>query len=89
LNGIAQGYSVDVVADYLKLKGVNIYVVEIGGELRMKGPKPDGTSLRIGIEGPLGDADLEPAIKHTLAIEVARLLPPAITGNFCKWGKRR
>jgi thiamine biosynthesis lipoprotein len=52
LNGIAQGYSVDVVADYLLHQGITSFVVEIGGEIRMKGPKPDGSAMRIGIEGP-------------------------------------
>jgi thiamine biosynthesis lipoprotein len=89
LNGIAQGYSVDVVADYLKLKGVNIYVVEIGGELRMKGPKPDGTSLRIGIEGPLGDADLEPAIKHTLAIDSGAVTTSGNYRKFLQMGEKK
>lgn len=82
LNGIAQGYSVDVVADYLKLKGVKIYIVEIGGELRMKGPKPDGTSLRIGIEGPSEDADAAPVMKHTLAIDSGAV---TTSGNYQKF----
>ncbi|SEL04673.1 FAD:protein FMN transferase [Parapedobacter koreensis] len=52
MNGIAQGYSVDVLADYLEYKGIARYLVELGGELRVKGPKPDGTPMRIGIERP-------------------------------------
>ena len=55
LNGIAQGYSVDVVADYLLHHGITSFVVEIGGEIRMRGPKPDGAAMRIGIEGPALD----------------------------------
>lgn len=52
VNGIAQGYSVDVLADYLESKSINHYVIEIGGELRVKGPKPDGSAMKIGIEKP-------------------------------------
>ncbi len=52
VNGIAQGYSVDVLADFLENKGIRRYIVEIGGELRMKGKKPDGSYPKIGIEAP-------------------------------------
>ena len=52
LNGIAQGYSVDVVAEFFESKGIKSYVVELGGEIRAKGPKPDQSAIKIGIEGP-------------------------------------
>lgn len=52
VNGIAQGYSVDVLADFLEHKGIRNYIVEIGGELRIKGKKPDGSYPKIGIESP-------------------------------------
>ncbi|WEK20265.1 MAG: FAD:protein FMN transferase [Candidatus Pedobacter colombiensis] len=82
LNGIGQGYSVDVVADYLEYKGIKAFVVEIGGELRIKGPKPDGTAMRIGIEGPAVSANSEPVIRH-----VIRANNGAITtaGNYRKY----
>ena len=38
-NAIAQGYSVDVVSDYFDSKGIKSYLVEIGGEVRVKGDK--------------------------------------------------
>ena len=52
VNGIAQGYTVDVLADFLERKGIHNYLVELGGEIRIKGRKPDGTQMTIGIEGP-------------------------------------
>ncbi|AEW01372.1 thiamine biosynthesis protein ApbE [Niastella koreensis] len=59
VNGIAQGYSVDVVADYLEAHGIRNYLVEIGGEIRVKGHKqPGGEKMKIGIEAP-GDNDFE------------------------------
>jgi len=59
VNGIAQGYSVDVVANYLEAHGVRNYLVEIGGEIRVKGHKqPGGEKMKIGIEAP-GDNDFE------------------------------
>lgn len=56
VNGIAQGYSVDVLAEFLEKKGIENYLVEIGGEMRIKGRKqPGGARMSVGIEGPGGD----------------------------------
>lgn len=56
VNGIAQGYTVDVIADFLKAAGGTDFIVEVGGELRVEGRKPDGSLMKIGIEAP-GDYD--------------------------------
>lgn len=82
LNGIAQGYSVDVVADYLINKGIVSFVVEIGGELRMKGPKPDGTPMRIGIEGPATSGNGEPVIRHVIGLNNGAI---TTAGNYRKY----
>lgn len=50
-NAIAQGYSVDVVAEYFNDLGIANYLVEIGGEVRAKGTK-NGNLWRIGIDKP-------------------------------------
>jgi thiamine biosynthesis lipoprotein len=52
LSGIAKGYGVDVIADYLTETGMTAYMVEIGGEVRARGRKPDGSAWTIGIEKP-------------------------------------
>ncbi|RZK49921.1 MAG: FAD:protein FMN transferase [Pedobacter sp.] len=51
-NGIAQGYTVDVVYNYFKSLGVNSLMIELGGEIRVAGPKPNGDSFIVVIEGP-------------------------------------
>jgi FAD:protein FMN transferase len=53
LSSIAQGYSVEKISQVLEAKGVSNYLVEIGGELKTKGHKPDGLPWRIAIERPL------------------------------------
>ncbi|SFH66001.1 FAD:protein FMN transferase [Modicisalibacter xianhensis] len=53
LSGIAKGYATDQVADYLASWGVEDYLVEIGGEIRTHGEKPDGTPWRIAVEKPI------------------------------------
>lgn len=53
VNGIAQGYSVDVLANYLEAKGIPDFMIELGGEIRLKGLKyPGAKPIRIGIEAP-------------------------------------
>lgn len=52
LSAIAKGFAVDKIADYLDKKGIESYLIEVGGELRFKGNKPDGTEWKIAIETP-------------------------------------
>jgi thiamine biosynthesis lipoprotein len=52
VNAIAQGYSCDVVADFLENMGVKNYLVEIGGEIVSKGHNAEGKVWRVGIDRP-------------------------------------
>ncbi len=56
LNGLAQGYSVDLLAGLLERHHISNYLIELGGELRIKGSKPGGEPFAIGIEGVNDDA---------------------------------
>ncbi|MFN4235504.1 MAG: FAD:protein FMN transferase [Bacteroidia bacterium] len=56
-NAIAQGYSVDVLADFLEKNGIENYMVEIGGELRCKGVNAKGNFWNIGIDKPLENSE--------------------------------
>lgn len=67
LNGIAQGYSADLLAALFEQYQVNNYVVEIGGELRIKGCKPDKTPFKIGIEAIDGDDEAPAALRKIIA----------------------
>ncbi len=52
LSAIAKGHGADRVAGVLDAEGFQHYLVEIGGEMRLKGDSPRGESWRIGIEVP-------------------------------------
>ncbi len=58
-NAIAKGYAADVVGNYLESQGVDVYLVEIGGDLVAKGIKPDDSKWRIGLEIPAEEAEAE------------------------------
>ncbi|GAB3706447.1 FAD:protein FMN transferase [Spirosoma flavus] len=59
LNGIAQGYTVDVLAKLLESKGINQYMVEVGGEIRTKGQKGEGQPWTVGVTNPLRPEQLQ------------------------------
>ena len=65
LSAIAKGYAVDQLASLLVGKGINNYLVEIGGEIKLSGNKPNGESWRIAIEAPL---TTERVVQHVLPI---------------------
>ena len=56
LSGIAKGYGADVIADYMAEVGQESYFIEIGGELRIRGIKPDGSAWVPAIEKPTAGA---------------------------------
>jgi thiamine biosynthesis lipoprotein len=70
VNGIAQGYSVDVVAAFLEKRGIQDYLVEVGGEIRVKGKKyPDHEPFSIGIEAPSENAFSQDGIRKVISLE--------------------
>lgn len=52
VNAIAQGYSVDLIAQYLESKGIRDYLVEVGGEMRALGTNMKGSAWVVGIDKP-------------------------------------
>ena len=55
LSGIAKGFGVDHIANYLETRGIINYIVDIGGEMKTKGIKNDGSRWKIAIESPIVD----------------------------------
>lgn len=55
VNAIAQGYTVDQLADVLSAAGCADFMAEVGGELRLAGRNPDNKLWQIGIEKPSED----------------------------------
>jgi thiamine biosynthesis lipoprotein len=49
-SAVAKGYGVDRLAYFLKSRGVRHYLVEVGGELRGAGVKPDGQPWWVALE---------------------------------------
>ena len=56
MNAVAKGYSVDLVASFLKEKGCRNYLVNIGGEIVVQGVNDSGIIWRVEIERPVDRA---------------------------------
>lgn len=52
LSSIAQGYTVTATAKLLESQGIQNYLVEIGGEMKVKGHNAKGNPWRVAIEKP-------------------------------------
>lgn len=81
-NSFAQGYSVDVVSEFLNSKKITSYVVEIGGEVFAKGKKPNGENWQVGIEKPL---DNTTSVNPINAIVKLEDLAMSTSGNYRKF----
>lgn len=58
VGAIGKGYATEKAAEHLESKGVSAYVLDIGGNLRIIGEKPDGSAWSTGIKNP-NDPDAE------------------------------
>ncbi len=64
LSSVAKGFAVDQLAECLLRLGVRDCLVEIGGELRGEGTKPDGSPWWVALEQP--DGSIVPALPETV-----------------------
>ena len=80
-NAIAQGYTVDLLAQLLEQKGITNFMVELGGEVKAQGKKADGSEWKIGIDRPEENAEGRP-LEAVVMLENKGL---ATSGNYRKF----
>lgn len=90
-SAIAKGYGTDVVADVLREAGCENYLVEIGGEVVLKGVNDKGEAWRVGISRPKMDANgMDESLQHIIQSSDLCL---ATSGNYLQYyyhdGQRR
>jgi len=71
LSAIAKGYAVDELTVVLDNAGVGAYLVEIGGEVRARGVKMDGTAWRIAVESPVAGTRLVQSVVRLRDVAIA------------------
>jgi thiamine biosynthesis lipoprotein len=52
LSAIAKGFAVDRIAELLHERGIQDFLINLGGDVRAAGARADGSAWRIGIEWP-------------------------------------
>lgn len=82
-NALAQGYSVDLVAQFFDKQGISNYMVEIGGEIRAKGVSSHDRDWRIGIDKP-DDTNQEQGVNIQEVIQFSNL-SVSTSGNYRKF----
>ncbi len=81
-NAIAQGYTVDVLAEFLEAQSIANYFIEVGGETRAKGKNAQGEFWRIGIDKPEEDLNPSDRLEAIVSLNNQAL---ATSGNYRKF----
>ncbi|RKR06858.1 thiamine biosynthesis lipoprotein [Kushneria sinocarnis] len=53
LSAMGEGHTLNRLAAVLEAHGIDNYLVEMGGDLKARGHKPDGSAWRVGIQAPV------------------------------------
>ncbi len=86
LSAIAKGWAVDLLSEYLIEQGASGFMVDIGGDLRTHGRRPDGRPWRVAIERPRPG---ERAVHTILEVGSVALATSGDYRNFFTAGERR
>lgn len=80
-NAMAQGYSADVIADFLNFKlNIGDYLVEIGGEITAQGVRLDGRPWRVKVESPdINNPTEQPGLAE---LDMDEFRSIAVSGNY-------
>jgi len=86
-DSIVAGYAVDQVSEQLAALGLKDYLVEITGELKAVGHKPDGSSWRIALEVP--SSERERQVERSVALDGIGLSTSGDYRNYFEQGGQR
>lgn len=88
VNGIAKGYTVDMLGAFLKTKGVDNFMIEVGGEILVSGVNNKDEIWHIGIDKPVNPEES----RELLAVAEINNRAVATSGSYRKFyesnGKR-
>ncbi len=84
LSALAKGFGVDELIKFLDFKGYSQVLVEIGGEVRVRGLKPDGKTWTVGIEGP--SDKLGTKIAKVVKLDNMAMATSGSYRNYLKYG---
>ena len=88
-NAIAQGYTSDLIAAFLKSRGIKSFLVDTGGEIMARGEKPNGQSWIVGIEKPADNWDSEQVVQTRIALRDKGLVTSGSTRKYVERNGKR
>jgi thiamine biosynthesis lipoprotein len=68
VSSLGPGHAIDRIAARLKQAGIEAFLIELGGEMRAEGRKPDGSDWRIAVEPANADEHGEPQYDLVIAL---------------------
>lgn len=86
VSAVAKGYVVDQVAALLDAQGVDAHLINIGGEVRASGLRPDGHEWTVRIARPGTEAT---AVGSAVALHNASLATSGFSQRFFVWERKR
>lgn len=84
-NAIAQGYTADLIGDFLESRGVENYLADVGGEIKAHGCKPDGALWVVGIEKPAAEWNADRVVQQRVAVSNQGIVT---SGSYRKYVER-
>ena len=78
-NAIAKGYCVDMITNYLTSMGIENFLVDIGGELCIRGKRAPNQKWRVGIQKPTTNKEEEIAAEDIMELTDIAV---ATSGNY-------
>lgn len=80
VGAVGKGYAVELAAQAAEARGLDSALLNIGGNLRAIGQKPDGSHWTAGVENPWGD---DPAYLQSVALEPGASL--VVSGDYQRY----
>src|SRR5690554_2840335 len=81
VNGIAKGFTVDLIGVFLKEKGIKNFMIEVGGEILVNGVNNKGEIWHIGIDKPVDPEE----DRELLAVAEINNRAVATSGSYRKF----
>lgn len=87
-SAIGDGLSCDIIARYLDSKGVNDYMVEIGGEIVTKGKNRTGSDWSVGVIKPPKYLGADKSSEFEIILRLTGKTAVATSGNYNNYRSR-
>ncbi len=88
VGAIAKGYAVEEVATWMAEKGMDGYTLNVGGNIRIVGKRPDGEKWKVGIENPDTSNEDVPYIEYLMLEDMSIVTSGTYQRYYTVDGKR-